>query len=61
MLIYSYEDMKEDLEQVVRKVADFLDKKIPEEKMSLLLEHLSFDSMKNNPMVNKSDIVKVID
>ncbi len=59
ILVIMYEDMKRDLAAVMRKVATFLGKSIPEEKMPELLQHLSFEGMKNNPMVNKSDFVEV--
>ena len=60
VLIISFEDMKRDLESVVRKTAAFLGKQVPEEKMKDLLEHLSFQSMKKNPMVNKQEYVEVL-
>ena len=59
VLVISYEDMKRDLASVVRKTADFLGKKVPEKKMPALLEHLSFESMKRNPMVNKQNYTEV--
>ena len=59
MLIISFEDMKTDLEAVVRKVYAFLDKSVPEDKLPILLEHLSYSSMKKNDMVNKSDLIDV--
>ena len=56
----TYEEMKADLAKVITKVAKFLGKPVPEgEKMTALVDHLSFDKMKNNNAVNKSDIVQV--
>ncbi len=52
LLFITYEDMKKDLKAVIRKVADFLGKKVPEDRMDELCHHLSFESMKANPKVN---------
>ena len=52
--------MKNDLASVIRQVATFLDYPVPEEKMSSLVEHLSFDKMKTNASVNKKNFVEVI-
>ena len=59
ILFISFEDMKRNLEKVVRDVSNFLGKTVPESKMDLLLDHLSFNKMKNNPMVNKSNKIEV--
>ncbi len=59
ILIIMFEDMKHNLEGVVCKVADFLGKNVPDTKMPELLEHLSFESMKSNPTVNKQKYVEV--
>ena len=48
-----FEDMKKDLATSVKKVARFLGKEVPEEKVKVLVDHLSFKKMKNNPAVNK--------
>ena len=53
MLNVSYEEMKMDLPSVIRKVADFLEVTLTEEDIPKLCDHLSFDSMKNNDLVNK--------
>ncbi|TRY72514.1 hypothetical protein TCAL_01069 [Tigriopus californicus] len=47
-----YEDMKNDLKGTIRNTAKFLGKDFPEEKVDLLVEHLSFETFKNNPAVN---------
>ena len=52
-----FEDMKKDLATSVRKVARFLGKEVPEEKVEALVDHLSFKKMKNNQAVNKEDEV----
>ncbi|KAF5274102.1 hypothetical protein FQR65_LT04500 [Abscondita terminalis] len=58
VLLICYEDMKKNLLSVIRKIADFLDKTLPEEKIPQLLEHLSFESMKNNRAVNQEDKIQ---
>lgn len=56
----TYEEMKANLAKVITKVANFLGKTVPEgKKMAALVEHLSFDKMKNNNAVNKSDMVEI--
>ena len=50
-----FEDMKKDLATSVRKVARFLGKEVPEEKVEALVDHLSFKKMKNNSAVNKEE------
>ncbi len=58
VLIVSFEDMKKDLAAVIRKTAHFLGKQVSEDKMPALMEHLSFQSMKKNPMTNKEQYVE---
>lgn len=53
----SYEEMKKDLESVAQRVADYLGVEIPEDRKEEFLDHLSFESMKNNPMVNMEPII----
>jgi len=55
LLIIKYEDMKNDLPSVIRKVARFLDKIITDAQIEQLTKHLSFESMKNNQAVNAED------
>ena len=57
ILFITYEEMKADLPSVIRKTADFLDKRLKEEDVSKLADHLSFKSMKENKAVNKEDLV----
>lgn len=40
--------MKHDLPGVIKKVATFLEKKITEEQVDVLVKHLDFESMKHN-------------
>lgn len=44
--------MKKDLKSVVKQVAKFLNKTVPNEQMDKILEHLSFQSMQKNPSTN---------
>lgn len=59
ILFVKFEDMKKSLPQVIRKVAEFLNKELSEEQMSGLVKHLSFEKMRKNPVVNKSHYDKV--
>jgi len=54
----TYEEMKKDLTSVIRRVSSFLGKPVPENKISSLVDHLSFDKMKSNKAVNKEELVK---
>ncbi|XP_049943377.1 luciferin sulfotransferase-like [Schistocerca serialis cubense] len=60
VLFFSYEEMKEDLALVVRRTAAFLGKPITEEMVAQLVDHLSFDRMRDNPAVNNSSAVEHI-
>ena len=55
----TYEEMKEDLPKVIKKVSSFLGKNqaLNPEQMSSLCNHLSFDKMKQNQSVNKNESV----
>jgi len=58
MLFLFFEDMKRNLDQEVKKVMKFLDKNYSQEKIDKLCKHLTFDSIKNNKSVNKSEDIK---
>jgi hypothetical protein len=60
ILYLSYEEMKKDLLSVIRKTMRFLGKDYPKEKLDQLKEHLSFENMKKNPHVNKSDLLDMV-
>ena len=47
-----YEDMKKDQVVNMKKVARFFGKELKNEQVSLLVDHLSFEKMKNNNAVN---------
>lgn len=49
--------MKKDLPPIIRRVAEFLGKKLSNEQVDILTKHLSFESMKNNDSVNYESIL----
>jgi Sulfotransferase domain len=46
------------LRAAVTRTATFLNKKLTEEGMLAMLDHLSFQSMKNNPAVNLEPVLE---
>ena len=58
MCLLFYENMKKDLAANIRKVAKFLGKEFEDEKIEALVDHLSFEKMKNNTAVNKAGYEK---
>ncbi|XP_022913175.1 luciferin sulfotransferase-like [Onthophagus taurus] len=58
LLIITYEEMSSDLIGVINKVSKFMNKSYSDEAIKELAKHLSFDQMKENRAVNKSDFVK---
>lgn len=48
----SYEYMKQDLATVIKDVCHFLNKELREDYLMQLIDHLSFDKMKDNPSCN---------
>lgn len=59
ILFLKYEDMRKDLDNVIRKVAAFMEKQLSEEQIEKLKGHLSFESMKNNRSVNYEGLVEL--
>lgn len=55
VMFTTYEAMKKDLPGVVQRTADFLNCTLNPEQLKQLCEHLSFESMKNNPSVSHED------
>lgn len=51
--------MKKDLPSVVEKTGAFLNKNLSEDQIAKLCDHLSFQSMKNNPSVNYEAVVEI--
>ena len=60
ILFLFYEDMKRNLKQEVKKSMKFLDKNYSEEEIDKLCDHLSFESMKNNPSCNYEDLLAML-
>ncbi|XP_014227592.2 sulfotransferase family cytosolic 1B member 1-like [Trichogramma pretiosum] len=60
VLFITYEEMKKDIVSVIKKTADFLNKNLNDEEIERLAKHLSFESMKNNPAVNREFNIKWI-
>ncbi|KAI8117270.1 Sulfotransferase 1 family member D1 [Lucilia cuprina] len=55
----TYEEMKRDLANVLQRLCVFLERpQLSEKEMEGLLEHLSFDSMKNNKKTNLTDLLR---
>uniref|UniRef100_A0A0K8UXW4 Sulfotransferase 1 family member D1 n=2 Tax=Bactrocera latifrons TaxID=174628 RepID=A0A0K8UXW4_BACLA len=48
----SYERMKRDLGGVIKDVCKFLEREVEQEQLTQLVDHLSFDKMKDNPACN---------
>ncbi|CAH1999714.1 unnamed protein product [Acanthoscelides obtectus] len=59
ILFLKYEDMNKDLPAVIREVADFLEKPLSDEQVSILADHLSFENMKKNPAVNYEMVISI--
>ncbi|CAK1545180.1 unnamed protein product [Leptosia nina] len=57
LIFLFYEDLKKDLNGVVRTVADFLGKKYNDEEIATLCDHLDIKNFKYNKSVN-NDIMK---
>ncbi|CAG2061775.1 unnamed protein product, partial [Timema podura] len=52
VLFNSYEGMKKNLKSVILKTCKFLGKSYTNDEVESLCDHLSFNSMKDNPSVN---------
>ncbi|KAG0726994.1 Sulfotransferase 1 family member D1 [Chionoecetes opilio] len=57
ILFLRFEEMKEDLPGVVKRVAAFLGKEISAKEVLRIADHCSFGSMSKNPAVNNETIV----
>ncbi|XP_014225888.1 estrogen sulfotransferase, testis isoform-like [Trichogramma pretiosum] len=58
VLFVTYEEMKKDITSVIKKTAKFLNKDLNDEEIQRLAQHLSFESMKKNPAVNREVNIK---
>ncbi|XP_048510868.1 luciferin sulfotransferase-like [Athalia rosae] len=58
VLLLKFEDMKKDLPSVIKKTADFFDKKFTSDEVALLEKHLSFEGMKANSAVNNESVIE---
>ncbi|XP_044262681.1 luciferin sulfotransferase-like isoform X1 [Tribolium madens] len=58
-LFLKYEDMKKDLRKVIQSVSEFLERPLNDQQVDILLVHLSFEKMKQNPAVNKEDMINI--
>ncbi|KAM4617139.1 LOW QUALITY PROTEIN: sulfotransferase 1 family member D1-like [Discoglossus pictus] len=56
ILYLFYEDLKEDPKREIKKILDFLERKISDETVDKIVHHTSFQEMKNNDMVNYKTI-----
>ena len=59
IMFITYEEMKRDLPEMIRKVSSFLGKPVAEKDIPGLADFLSFDKMKANPAMNKQNFVNV--
>ncbi|XP_006997237.1 sulfotransferase 2A2-like isoform X1 [Peromyscus maniculatus bairdii] len=53
-LLLSYEDMKKDTKSTIKKICDFLGKKLEPDELDMVLKYSSFQAMKENNMSNYS-------
>ncbi|XP_022245995.1 sulfotransferase family cytosolic 1B member 1-like isoform X2 [Limulus polyphemus] len=56
VLFISYEELKMDLERMIERIANFLDRPLHPEAIKNIAHHCSFDQMKNNNMVNREQL-----
>lgn len=49
-----YEDLKHDLENNLKKIAQFLNKPLKHEDLPKLIHHLQFENVQKNPTLNVS-------
>ena len=58
ILFLFFEDMKRNLDQEVKRAMKFLGKNYSQEDVDNLCKHLSFESIRDNKMVNKKEEIK---
>ncbi|XP_052568948.1 sulfotransferase 2A1-like isoform X1 [Peromyscus californicus insignis] len=59
-LLLNYEDMKQDTKSIIKKICDFLGKKLEPDELDMVLKYSSFQAMKENNMSNYSLVPKSI-
>ncbi|XP_006168187.2 sulfotransferase 1C4-like [Tupaia chinensis] len=52
ILYLFYEDMKENPEHEIQKITEFMGKKLDKETVHRIVQHTSFENMKENPVTN---------
>uniref|UniRef100_A0A1B0DMR6 Sulfotransferase domain-containing protein n=1 Tax=Phlebotomus papatasi TaxID=29031 RepID=A0A1B0DMR6_PHLPP len=61
ILFLTFEDMKKDLQAVIRKMMKFFGKEYSDEQVQQLADHLSFSKFSKNPSVNLKNMLKTIE
>lgn len=59
MKFIRFEDMKSNLRSVLCEMSSFLGKHYSKDQLDVLVEHLQFDKMKNNPSVNLNELTQI--
>lgn len=59
LLFIFYEDMVTDIHKSIEKISAFMNKSYSESEIQLLIDHLSFQSLKSNDFVNGFEMKKV--
>ena len=57
-LFTTYVEMKQDIRGVIKRIAAFLNKELSAEVIEKIVAHTSFEQMKVNSMVNKSELME---
>ncbi|XP_059109576.1 sulfotransferase 2A1-like [Peromyscus eremicus] len=57
-LLLSYKDMKQDTKSTIKKICDFLGKRLEPDELDMVLKYSSFQAMKENKMSNFSLLTK---
>lgn len=59
-LTWNYDGLFQNLPGVIRRTAEFMDKKLSDDEVEELAQHLSFKSMKNNPAINGEEFIREV-
>ncbi|RZC35980.1 Sulfotransfer 1 domain containing protein [Asbolus verrucosus] len=60
LLFLKYEDLKQDLNKVIRRTSTFLGKSVSDEEVHILQDYLSFESMKKNSAVSGGKVLDTV-